>query len=128
MQNEKRDQKVERIKKHSRTSRDVQFKEFSLTTQKLDLEGTMNGLEKPFRKNPIQKYEKNKHQSEIAACEQKNTSEKANFCSNNVFSVCFKIRAKNIHSAKPLAFSLHFPFRRDQNHYSRQRSNTIQIL
>ena len=52
--------------------------------------------------------------------------------------------AKKIHAAKPLAFSLHFLFRRDQNHYSnltskimkmceqilkkRQRPNTIQIL
>ena len=44
-------------KKHSRTSPDVQFKEFSLTNQKLDLERTMNGLGKPF-KNPIQKIEK----------------------------------------------------------------------
>ena len=46
------------IKNHSRTSPDVQFKEFSLTKRKLDLEGTINGLEKPFRKNPIQKIEK----------------------------------------------------------------------
>ena len=46
------------------------------------------------------------------------TSEKANFCSNTVFSLYLKIRAKKIHAAKPLAFSLHFPFRRDQNHYS----------
>ena len=35
---------------------------------------------KPFRKNPVQKIEKNsKNQSEIAALEQKTTSEKANF-------------------------------------------------
>ena len=105
----------------------------------------MNGLEKPFRKNPIQKIEKNsKNQSEIAACEQKTTTDKANFCSNTVFSLYFKIRAKKIHAAKPLSFSLHFLFRRDQNHYSnltskimkmceqilkkRQRPNTIQIL
>ena len=78
----------------------------------------MNGLQKPFRKNPIQKIEKNcNNQSEIDACE-KTTSEKANCCSNTVFSLYFKIRAKKIHAAKPLAFSLHFLFRRDQNHYS----------
>ena len=83
-----------------------------------------------------------KRQSQIAACEQKNTAEKPNFCSNTVFSLYFKIRAKKIHAAKPLAFSLHFLFRRDQNHHSdltskimkmceqkkRQRPNTIQIL
>ena len=85
-----------------------------------------------------------KHQSEIAACEQKITSEKTNFCSNTVFSLYFKTRVKKFHAAIPLAFSLHFLFRRDQNHHSnltskimkmceqilkkRQRPNTIQIL
>ena len=54
------------------------------------------------------------------------------------------LEQKKIHAAKLLAFSLHFLFRRDQNHYSnltskimkmceqilkkRQRPNTIQIL
>ena len=48
-----------------------------------------------LEKNPIQKIEKNsKNQSEIAACEQKTTTEKPNFCSNTVFSLYFKIRAK----------------------------------
>ena len=98
-----------------------------------------------LEKNQIQKIEKNiKNQSEIAACEQKTTSEKTNFCSNTVFSLYFKIRVKKFHAAKPLVFSLHFLFRRDQNHHSnltpkimkmcenilkkRQRPNTIQIL
>ena len=59
---------------------------------------TVNGLGKPFRKKSDPKNRKNsKNQSEIAACEQKTTSEKANFCSN---------RAKKFHAAKPLAFSL----------------------
>ena len=50
-----------------------------------------------LEKTPIQKIEKNsKNQSEIAACEQKTTIEKANFCPNTVFSLYFKIRAKNI--------------------------------
>ena len=59
------------------------------------------------------------------------------------FSLYFKFRAKKFHATKPLAFSLHFLFRRDQNHYSnltskimkmceeilkKQRPNTIQIL
>ena len=68
----------------------------------------------------------------------------ANFFSNTVFSLYFKIRAKKFYAAKPLAFSLHFLFQRDQNRYSnltskiikireqilkkRQRPNTIQIL
>ena len=49
-----------------------------------------------LEKNPFQKIEKNsKNQSEIAAFEQKTTTDKANFCSNTVFSLYFKIRAKN---------------------------------
>ena len=105
----------------------------------------MNGLGKPFRKKFDPKNRKTvKNQSEIAACEQKTTSEKANFCSNTVFSLYFKFRANKFHAAKPLAFSLHFLFRCDQNHYfnltskimkmceqilkKRQRPNTIQIL
>ena len=48
-----------------------------------------------LEKNTIQKIEKNsKNQSEIAACEQKTTTEKPNFCSNTVFSLYFKIGAK----------------------------------
>ena len=105
----------------------------------------MNGLEKPFRKKSDPKNRKNsKNQSEIAACEQKTTTDKTNFCSNTVFLLYFKIRAEKFHAAKTLAFSLHFLFRRDQNRYfnltskikkfceeilkKRQRPNTIQIL
>ena len=106
----------------------------------------MNGLGKPFRKISDPKNLNNRKKwSEIAACEQKTTSEKANFCSNAVFSLYFKIRAKKIDAAKLLAFLLHFLFRRDQNPYSnltskimkmceqifkkkRQRPNAIQII
>ena len=100
-----------------------------------------NHLEK---KPDPKKLKNSKNQSEIATCEQKTTSEKANFCSNTLFSLYFKLRAKIFHAVKPLAFSLHFLFRRDQNHYTnltskimrmceqilkkRQRPNTIQIL
>ena len=41
---------------------------------------------------------------------------KANFCSNAVFSLYFKIRVKKFHATKPLAFSLHSIFGCDQNH------------
>ena len=105
----------------------------------------MNGLGKPFRKKSDPKNRKNStNQSEIAACEQKITSEKANFCSNTIFSLYFERRAKKFYTAKLLAFSLHFLFRRDQNQYlnstseimkmceqifkKRQRPKTIQIL
>ena len=96
-------------------------------------------------KNPIQKIEKTeKIKAKLPHVNKKTTSEKANFCSNTVFSLYFKFGAKKFHAPKPLAFSLHFLFRRDQNHYSnltskimkmceqilkkRQRPNRIQIL
>ena len=97
-----------------------------------------------LEKNPIQKIENSKSQSENSTCEQKTTIEIANFSSNTVSSLYLKIRAKKIHAAKPLAFSLHFLFWRDQNHCSnltskimkmceqilkkRQSPNTFQIL
>ena len=104
-------------------------KNFHGLNRKLDLERTMNGLEKPFRKKiRSKKIEKTvKNQSEIAACEQKTTTDKANFCSNTVFSLYFKIRAKKFHAAKPLAFLLHFLFRRDQNHYSNLTSKIMKM-
>ena len=50
----------------------------------------MNGLEKSFRKKSYPKNRKNsKNQSEIAACEQKITTDKANFCSNTILSLYF---------------------------------------
>ena len=57
----------------------------------------------------------------------KTTSEKSNFCSNTVFSLYFKFRAKKFHAAKPLAFSLHFLFRRDQNDYSNLTSKIMKM-
>ena len=83
-----------------------------------------NHLEK---KSDPKNRKKCKNQSEIAACELKTTSEKANFCSNPVFSLYFEFRAKKFHAAKPLAFSLHFLFRRDQNHYSNLTSKIMKM-
>ena len=101
---------------------------FHWLNRELDLERTMNGLGKAFRKKSYPKNWKNsKNQTEIAACEQKTTSEKANFCSNTVFSFYFKFRAKNFHAAKPLAFSLHFLFQCDQNHYFNLTSKIMKM-
>ena len=83
-------------------------------------------IQKKIRSKKSKKNSKKKL-SKIAACEQKTTSEKANFCSNTAFSLYFKIRAKKIHAAKPLAFSLHFLFRRDQNHYSNLTSKIMKM-
>ena len=58
------------------------------SNKKLGPEWTVNGLGKLFRKKSDPKNWKNsKNQSEIAACEQKTTTEKPNFCSNTVFSL-----------------------------------------
>ena len=77
--------------------------------------------------NQKKNRKKSKNQSEITACEQKTTSEKAKFSSNTVFLEYFKNRAKKFPAAKSLAFSLHFLFRCDQNHYSNLTSKTIKM-
>ena len=88
----------------------------------------MNGLGKPFRKKSDPKNRKNsKNQSELAACENKTSSEKAKFSSNTILSLYFEIRVKTFHAAKPLAFSLNFLFRRDQNHYSNLTSKIMKM-
>ena len=88
----------------------------------------MNGLGKPFGRKILSEKSKNcKNQSEITACEQNTTSEKANFFSNTVFSIYFKFRAKKLHAKKPLAFSLQFLFRRDQNQYSNLTSKIMKM-
>ena len=89
-----------------------------IQTKKPRLEWAVNWLKKPFRKKSDPKNRKTENQSEIAACEQKNHYRETEFLSNTIFALYFKIRAKKIHAAKPLAFSLHFLFRREQNHYS----------
>ena len=85
------------------------------------------GWENYLKKSDRKTRKNSKNQSEIAACEQKTTTEKPNFCSNTIFSLYFKIRAKKFHAAKPLAFSLHFLFRRDQNHYSNLTSKIMKM-
>ena len=88
----------------------------------------MNGLGKLRIKNfSSKKRENSKNQSEIAAFERKIPSEKANFCSNTVLSLHFKIRANKIHTAKPLAVLLRSLFRRDQNHYSNLTSKIMKM-
>ena len=78
-----------------------------------------------LEKSSIQNIEKNsKNQSDIAASEQKPLA-KANYCSNTVFSLYFKIRMKKMHDAKPLAFALYFLFQRDQTHHSNLTSKIM---
>ena len=81
-----------------------------------------------LEKKSDQENRKNcKNQSEIAACEQKKTtSEKANFAQTPLSHSTLNLERKNF-AAKPLAFSLHFLFRRDQNHYSNLTSKIMTI-
>ena len=117
------------------------------SNKKLGIEWAVNGLGKPFRKKSDPKNRKNsKNQSEIAACEQKTTTEKPNFCSNTIFALYFKIRAKNSRRKTTRFFALftvsawpksllQFDFKNHENVWTdlkkkkkRQRPNTIQIL
>ena len=63
----------------------------------------------------------------LPQCEQKTTSEKANFCANTVLSLYFKIRAEKFHAAKILEFLVRFLFQRDQNDYSNLTSNIMKM-
>ena len=84
---------------------------------------------KTFKKNTVQKIEKNsKNQVEIATCEQKTTSEKANFCSNTFSQSTLKLERKKFHTARPLAFSFYFLFQCDHSHYSNLTSFCINRL
>ena len=101
-----------------------------------------NHLEK---KDPIQKIEKTvKIRVKLPHVNKKPLPRNRIFVQTPFSHSTLKLERKKIHAAKPLAFSLHFLFRRDQNHYSnltskimkmceqilkkRQRPNTIQIL
>ena len=79
-------------------------------------------------KNPIQKIEKTvKIRLKLPHMHKKPLARKRIFCLNTVFSLYFKFRAKKIHAAKPLAFSLQFLYRPDQNHYSNLTSKIMKM-
>ena len=56
-----------------------------------------------------------------------NCRKKANFCSNTVFSLYFKIGAEKFHAKTPIYFSLHLQFEPDQNHYSNLTSKIMKV-
>ena len=101
--------------------------------------------ENHLEKNPIQKIEKTvKIRVKLPHENKKPLPRNRIFVKTPFLHSILKKKAKKIHAAKPLAFSLHFLFRRDQNYYSnltskimkmceqilkkRQRPNTIQVL
>ena len=116
------------------------------SNKKLGLEWAVNGFGKPFRKKSDPKIEKKtvKIRVKLPHVNKKPLLRNRIFVQTPFSHSILKLQQKKIHAAKPLAFSLHFLFRRDQNHYSnltskimkmceqilkkRQRPNTIQIL
>ena len=100
------------IRSQTRESPDIKFKEFPLTKQKLDLKRTMSELGKPFPKESEQKFKKLEINVKMPHMNKKLQARKQIFV-QTPSSHYFKIRVK-FHAAKPLAFSLHLLFRRDQ--------------
>ena len=74
-----------------------------------------NHLEKPIQK--IEKTVENQSQR-MPHVNKKPLSRNQIFVQTPFSHSTLKLERKKIHAAKPLAFSLHFLFRRDQNHYS----------
>ena len=72
---------LDEVKKHSRTSPDVQFKEFSLTKQKTRPRMDYEWIGKTISKKRL-KTKKTENQWQNAACKQKTTCEKWKFGSN----------------------------------------------
>ena len=72
-----------------------------------------------LEKNPIQKIEKTvKIKVKLTHVNKKPLVRKRIFVQTLFSHSTLKSEQKNTHAAKPLAFSLHFLFRRDQNHFS----------
>ena len=115
------------------------------SNKQIGLEWLWKYWENHLEKNPIGKIEKTvKIRVKLPHVNKKPLPRNQIFVQTPFSQSTLKLERKKIHAAKPLAFSLHFLFRRDQNHYSnltskimkmceqilkkRQRPNTIQIL
>ena len=83
----------------------------------------MNELGKPFRKKPIQKLEK-KIKVKLPHMNKKSLVRKQNFVRTPFSHSTLKLEQKNSRR-KTTRFSLHFLFRRDQNHYSNLTSKIM---
>ena len=84
------------------------------SNKKLGLEWTMHGLEKPFRKKSNPKIEETvKTKVKLPHVNKKPLARKRIFVQTPFSRSTLKLERK-IHAAEPLAFSLHFLFRRDQ--------------
>ena len=99
-----------------------------MNKQKQDLERTMSELGKPFLKNKIQKIEKTETPKwNCRMWTKKPLASQRIFVQTPFSHSTLKLERKKFHVAKPLAFSLHFLFRRDQNHYSNLTSKIMKM-
>ena len=84
--------------------------------------------ENHLEKNPIQKIEKKvKIRVKLPHVNKKPLPRNRIFVQTPFSHSTLKLERKKIHAAKPLAFSLHFLFRRDQNHYSNLTSKIMKM-
>ena len=83
--------------------------------------------ENHLENNPIQKIERTvKIKVKLPHVNKKSLAKKRIFV-QTPFSHYFKIGAKKFRAVKSLAFSLHFLFRRDQNHCSNLTSEIMKM-
>ena len=89
----------------------------------------MNVLEKPFRKKIRSKKLKKqlKTRVKLPHVNKKSLARKRIFVPTPFSHSSSNLERKKFHAAKPLAFSLHFLFRRDQNHYSNLTSKIMKM-
>ena len=81
-----------------------------------------------LEKNPIQKIVKTvKIKVKLPHVNKKPLPIKRIFVQTPYSHSTLKLERKKFHAAKPLAFSLHFLFRRDQNHYSNLTSKIMKM-
>ena len=81
-----------------------------------------------LEKNPIQKIEKTvKIRVKLPHVNKKPLPRNRIFVQTPFSHSTLKLERKKIHAAKPLAFSLHFLFRRDQNHHSNLTSKIMKM-
>ena len=81
--------------------------------------------ENHLEKNPIQKTVKIR--VKLPHVNKKPLPRNRIFVQTPFSHTTLKLERKKIHAAKPLAFSLHFLFRRDQNHYSNLTSKIMKM-
>ena len=84
--------------------------------------------ENHLEKNPIQKIEKTvKIRVKLPHVNKKPLPRNRIFVQTPFSHSTLKLERKKFLAAKPLAFSLHFLFRRDQNHYSNLTSKIMKM-